>query len=180
MLYINFSASINEQTSRALMNLLATRVTQGENEFYLLFSSPGGNVTDGIALHNFIRALPAKIIMHNIGHVDSIGNMIFLAAEERYSNPHSSFLFHKVSIGVPLQSQWDEKTLKEKSISLRADQQIIANIISEKTKLGVEEAMAMFYEEKTMMAEDAKITGIVRDVKQASIPEGAEIISLQF
>ena len=32
--------------------------------------------------------------MHNVGQVDSSANVIFLAADERYASPHTTFLFH--------------------------------------------------------------------------------------
>ncbi len=65
------------------MNFLSDQINKGQKEFYFLISSPGGSVNDGIVLYNFIKALPAKIIMHNIGVIDSIATVIFLAANER-------------------------------------------------------------------------------------------------
>lgn len=180
MLYINFSAPINERTSQALMNLLTEQLNSGKKEFYFLFASPGGNVRDGVTLHNFIRSLPAKIIMHNIGIVDSIGNVVFLAAEERYANPHSSFLFHGVGFDVSQPIRLEEKNLKERLNVIQRDQKIITDIIAERTRLGKEETMEMFFEVKTKTSEDAKEAGIVQDVKLANIPAGSRIVSLQF
>ena len=34
--------------------------------------------------------------MHNIGSIDSIANVIFLAGQKRYAAPNSSFLFHGI------------------------------------------------------------------------------------
>ncbi len=85
MIFINFSAEINPHTSEALMSFFAEQINNGENEFYIMLSSFGGSVKDGITLYNYIKALPAKVIMHNIGMVNSIANVIFLAAEDRYN-----------------------------------------------------------------------------------------------
>ncbi len=42
------------------------------------------------------EGVPYKLITHNVGNVDSIGNVIFLAAEERYACSTSTFMFHGV------------------------------------------------------------------------------------
>ena len=116
MIYINFSAEINSNTSEALMNFLADQINKGEREFYILISSPGGSTTDGITLYNFINSLPGKVIMHNVGIIDSIANVIFLASKERYATPHSSFLFHGVAFNITQPGPLGEKELKEKKI----------------------------------------------------------------
>jgi len=52
----------------------------------------------GMNLYNVLRAMPFKLITHNVGNVDSIGNAVFLARAERYACPHSTFMFHGVGI----------------------------------------------------------------------------------
>jgi len=78
-------------------DLLRHRRQPKPDVLYFLFSSNGGSVNAGIALYNFLRALPVEIIMHNTGSIDSIATVIFLAADKRYAALHSTFLFH----GVP-------------------------------------------------------------------------------
>jgi len=180
MLYINFNAMINEKTSQVLMNFLVEQVNRGEKELYFLFSSPGGSVVQGVVLHNFLRALPAKIIMHNIGIVDSMGNVVFLSSDERYASPHSFFLFHGVGFDIKEVIRIDEKYLRENLTSIKRDQEIIAGIIAERTKIEKVEAMRMLYEANVKTADEAKEAGIVQEVKLANIPEGSQIVSLQF
>ncbi len=178
MIYIKFSSPINQQTSQNLMNFLSTQVNTGQKEFYFLISSPGGSVNDGIVLYNFIRAVPAKVIMHNIGAIDSIATVIFLSANERYCNPHSSFLFHGVGIDITQGHRVDEKILKEQLVMIERDQNNISNIISERTKLKEVDIKEMFFRAKTKNPEEAKEMGIVSEIKEAKIPEGSQIISL--
>jgi len=180
MLYISFSAPINEQTSQTLMNFLSERINGGEKEFYFLFSSPGGKVREGVTLHNFLKSLPAKIIMHNIGITDSIGNVVFLGGKERYANSQSSFLFHGVGFDINRPTRLEEKNLREFMTSLLRDKNIVADIIKDRTKLKKEEIDELFLEAKTKTPEEAKEAGIIRDVKEANIPEGSQIVSFQF
>ena len=50
-----------------------------------MISTPGGTVMNGLNLYNVMRAMPFRLTTHNVGNVDSIGNAIFLAGEERYA-----------------------------------------------------------------------------------------------
>ena len=52
--YVNFHAPINLQTAQNLMAAVSQRFAQGTNEFYFLFSTPGGQV--GLAQTNVSRA----------------------------------------------------------------------------------------------------------------------------
>lgn len=178
MIYIKFSSQVNPQSAQNLMNFLSQQINNGEKEFYFLISSPGGSVNDGVALYNFIRALPAKIVMHNIGVIDSITNVIFLAADERYSSPNSSFLFHGVGFDIMQPIRMDEKDLREKLLMIERDQKSIAGIICERTNLKENEVMEMFLRAKTKNPEEALESGLIQSVKLAQIPEGSQIASL--
>ena len=67
---------------------------------------------DGVTLYNYIKSLSVKVVMHNVGLVNSIANVIFLAGNERYAVPHSSFLFHGVGFDIPQPTRLEEKEFK--------------------------------------------------------------------
>jgi ATP-dependent Clp protease protease subunit len=98
--YINFHAGITQSTVQNLMTVIAQKLAAGTTAFYILLSTPGGQVQSGMTVYNFLRSIPAQITMHNTGNVDSIGNAIFLAANTRYACQHSTFMFHGVGIQV--------------------------------------------------------------------------------
>jgi ATP-dependent protease ClpP protease subunit len=77
--YISFSAEINVNTTENLIAVLAQQANQGVDHVYLMLSTPGGAVMNGLNLYNVMRAMPFKITTHNVGNVDSIGNAVFLA-----------------------------------------------------------------------------------------------------
>ena len=178
MIYVKFSSPINPQTAQNLMNFLIDRINLGEKEFYFLISSPGGTVNDGVVLYNFIKALPVKIVMHNIGIIDSIANVVFLSSPERYCTPNSSFLFHGVGFDIIQPQRLDEKELREKLLVIERDQKSIAGIISERTKLTEENVMEMFFRAKTKNPIEAKDIGMVHEIKAVNIPENTKIFSL--
>lgn len=180
MIYINFSAEINPHTLEALMNFLADQTNKGEKEFYILLSSLGGSVKDGVTLYNYINSLPAKIVMHNIGLVNSIANVVFLAGKERYATSHSSFLFHGVGFDIPSPIRLEEKELKEKIKIIERDQTLMSEIIAERTKLSIEEIRKLFLEAQTKTPEEAKNMGLIQEIKEVKIPEGAKVFSFVF
>ena len=67
-------------------------------EICYLFSSHGGNVNAGFVMYNFIIALKnrVKITMHNTSCVESMANVVFLAADNRHASPNASFLIHNL------------------------------------------------------------------------------------
>jgi len=180
MIYINFSAEINEYTSESLMNFLANQLSSGEKEFYILLSSTGGRVDKGITLYNYIKSLPVKIIMHNIGIVNSVANIIFLVGNERYAVPHSSFLFHGVGFDILQPTRLEEKDLKEKIKIIERDQALMSEIIAEKTRLSIDEIRKLFLEAQTKTPEEAKKIGLIQDIREVKIPEGAKVFSFAF
>ena len=145
-----------------------------------MLSSLGGSVKDGVTLYNYIKSLPAKTIIHNIGMVNSIANVIFLARNERYTAPHSSFLFHGVGFDIPQPTRLEEKELKEKSKVIERDQTLMSEIIAERTKLPIEEIRKLFLEARTKTPEEAKKIYLIQEIKEVKIPEGVKVFSLVF
>lgn len=161
------------------MALFAQHYNQGVRDFYLLLSSPGGSVMNGINVYNYLRSLPIKLTTHNIGIVDSIANVIFLARETRFAAKNSSFLFHGVGFDIT-QARFEEKQIKEKLEIIKRDQKLIADIIADRTKLGVAEVEQMFLEAKTMTPEEAQQKQIIQEVKESQIPAGAQVVQFVF
>jgi ATP-dependent protease ClpP protease subunit len=178
--YISFSAEINPNTTEALIALVAQQINNQVREIYLMLSTPGGSVMNGLNLYNFLRGLPIKVITHNIGNVDSIGNAIFLAGEERYACPHSTFMFHGVGIDVTAPCRFEEKVLRERLHAVLADQSRIGSIIGERTALKGGQVRSLFKEARTKDADYARRVGIVHDVRDVTIAPGTPIFSLVF
>ncbi|MHC2257151.1 ATP-dependent Clp protease protease subunit [Bradyrhizobium embrapense] len=178
--YINVHAQINNMTVQNLMAACAAKLAQGTTEFYFLLSTPGGAVMSGLTLYNFLRAIPAKVTMHNTGNVDSIGNAIFLAAdkENRFACPHSTFMFHGVGADVAGGMRIEEKNGREMLDSILADQARIGSILVERTALTKNQAGQLFRKASTKDAADALSVGLVADIRDLVIPQGAEILSL--
>src|ERR1700680_3114676 len=101
IVYVSFSAEIVPATTESLIAVMADCANKGVPHVYLMLSTPGGSVMHGLNLYNVLRAMPFKLTTHNVGNVDSIGNAIFLAGEERWACPQSTFMFHGVAFTPP-------------------------------------------------------------------------------
>ena len=177
--FVNFHAPINVQTAQNFMTVLAQKMMAGTDHFYIMLSTPGGEVPSGITIYNFLRGLPTRLTMHNTGNVDSVGNAIFLAADERLSCAHSTFMFHGVGIGVT-NAVIEEKRSREILHAILADQVRIADIVVARTRINARSARQLFREAKTKNANQALAAGIVQNIADPPIPAGADIISFVF
>lgn len=178
--YVSFSAEINQQTTEVLLGVCAEQINKGVQHVYLALSTPGGDVMNGLNLYNMLSAMPCKLTTHNVGNVDSIGNAVFLAGEERYATSTSRFLFHGVGFNITEKMRFEEKLLRERLESLKNDQERIGAIIAERTNLSGDEVASLFFETVTKDPDYAKANGIIHEIRELRLPPGATLIQLVF
>ena len=178
--YISFSAEINANTTESLIALIAQQVNQGTTDVYLMMSTPGGTIMNGLNLYNVLRAMPINLTTHNVGNIDSIGNAIFLAGSQRYACPHSTFMFHGVGIDVKAGYRLEQKNLDEHRQTILADTKRIGDLLSEHTTLNERQVRTLFKEARTKDADSARSVGIIHDVRDVNIPAGTPIFGLVF
>ena len=178
--FISFSAEVVPHTIEALLATAANLVNQGFREIVLLLSTPGGSVMHGITAYNVLRGLPVSLTTHNVGNVDSIGTVIFLAGARRYACPQATFMLHGVAFGTQAPTQFFERNLEERLDSLRADQQRISAIYQDRAGINAEQAEQFFLRGATINAAEAVQRGIVHELREVQIPAGSPVIQLVF
>jgi ATP-dependent Clp protease, protease subunit len=176
--FVTFTLLINPQSAQVILGACAELVNKKVETVYLILSTPGGQVVDGITLYNALRAMPFKLITHNIGNVDSISNIVFLAGEERYASPTATFMFHGVGFDIVAPFRLEEKVLTERLTTIRTEHKRIGDIIVSRTKLPLGEIERMFVEQATKDANFAKANGLVHDIVELKIPAGATVYNL--
>jgi ATP-dependent Clp protease, protease subunit len=182
--YINYFDAITDGKVRGLMALCSevmAKVVPTPTTLYFALSSPGGSVAAGITLYNFLRGLPVKIIMHNTGSVDSISTVIFLAAEERYACSHSRFLFHGVATGeMPAGTRLNTFQTRECLSGLEQDEGRIKELIVERSKITESEMVRLLQQGETQNPTFALEKGIIHDIRDVSLPPGAQVVTANF
>ena len=178
--YVSFSAEINPNTTESLIAVMAQCANLGVHEVYLLLSTPGGSVMNGLNLYNVLKGMPFEFTTHNVGNVDSIGNVIFLAGAKRYATPHSTFMFHGVGFNAGNAQRFEEKTLRERLDGIVSDQRRIGAIITQYSSITESEVADLFLQGQTRDAQFAVDKGIVHEIRDVQIPTGAPVVTLVF
>lgn len=179
--YVSFSADVNPMTAESLIAACANLANAGVPEVGLLLSTPGGSVMHGINVYNVLRSMPFKLVTHNVGNVDSIGNVIFLAGAERYACHNSTFMFHGVAAGIGGNRAMEQKELRERLDSVSNDNKRIADVIENRAKFASrKEIDDLFLEAVTRDPAYAKGHGIIHDIREVKIPAGTPIQQLVF
>jgi ATP-dependent protease ClpP protease subunit len=134
----------------------------------------------GITIYNVLRALPVRLNTWNMGNVDSIGNVIFLAGAQRFACPHSTFMFHGVAFDISAGQRLDQQLARERLGSIEADHKRIGDILQSQTSLQSGDVVELFKEARTKDAAWAASVGIVQAVSEPTIPPGVPIHTLVF
>jgi ATP-dependent protease ClpP protease subunit len=176
---IKFFAEVNEITINALMDTIDRKMRENSREFILLISSPGGTVFHGLSAYNYLKGLPLTLTTHNFGSVDSIGVILYCAGKRRLSVPQARFLLHGVSANFQNESL-EEKQLEERLKGLKIDVENIAKVIAANIGKSVQEVVNAMHERTTLNSEEAKVWGLVHEIKSELFDINSEVISIQF
>jgi ATP-dependent protease ClpP protease subunit len=179
--YINLFDGITMQKANAVMSMCADILGRHPTEaLYFMISSPGGEVMAGITLYNYLKALPVKIIMHNTGSIDSIANVVFLAGDERYAAPGTSFHIHGITVGVGPGQAMNAATISELQSHLSQDENKVAALIAENCTLTEQEIRELFVRGESKNVGFAVEKGIIKEVRELRIPSGVPLVSLNL
>ena len=167
--YVLFSRGINDQTVNELVATVNEISRRGE-DVYLMLNSGGGNVHAGIHCYNMLMALPTTLTIHNIGHVDSVANVLFLAGSQRYATASSVFLFHGVSFTFNNPITLNAARFREHLDAVLADNNRIAGIIERHSALTLLQASKLFEEQRVNDAKWARDNEFIHDILDVELP----------
>jgi ATP-dependent protease ClpP protease subunit len=176
--YLSYYDAINEEKTKRLMEACAQLLHNDRpEELYILFSSPGGSIDAGITLYNFLRALPVRLVMHNIGSINSIANVVFLAADRRLAVPHSSFLFHGFTWTFAQPTPVPHVQLQEIVSRFQGDESKMIGIITERTRLTEAEMRAFILRGESKNPTFALEKGVIHEIAAAQVPPDALFVA---
>ena len=179
--YINYFDMISDSKVRGLMALCSEILAKvNPKTLYFAFSSKGGDVIAGVTLYNFLRGLPVQLIMHNLGSVDSIATAIFLAADTRYACQHSRFLFHGINWNFAQNQSSTPTQVREILSGLQQSEDLIRELVVQRSKLTETEMLALLQQGETKDPAFALQKGIINEIRDFSLPMGAQIVTAYF
>lgn len=100
---IMLNGEVNNQSAHSLiMQLLILSANDAKADIHFYINSPGGSVTDGLALFDTMRAIPNDVVTICLGSAASMGSFLLSAGTKgkRYSLPNSRLMYHQVMSGI--------------------------------------------------------------------------------
>lgn len=122
--------------------------------------SPGGVVTEGFAIHDFIRSQGKPVTTIIEGECASIATVIALAGDTRKMTSNSDFMIH-MPWGM---AAGESEDIQKYADLLRRDEDKIADFYAKKTKLDKEAILDMMKKETFMSAEQALEYGFITEI----------------
>ena len=171
---VHFIGPINHGSACTIRNLCLQALQSGATELELHMSTEGGNMTAGFALYFFLKSLPLPLTTHNVGSVESVGVVIFLAGSKRYACPRTRFLVHPLHWGFGSQVAADHARVSEWRDCLDFDAERYAAIYEEATQAaGPQDDIRsnLFGHARIFDTDQALAAGIIHQTVQARLPE---------
>lgn len=162
---IFLTSDVNSESASDLLKQLIYLERVGEGAPITLYiSSPGGEVTSGLAVYDYIRMMKSKVTTVCIGMAASMGAVLFLAGEERKMLPHTKIMIHDPSYGNTSMHGMKPLEIRNKLDSLMKSRKTLAEIIAERSGMTLKQVYAKTKKDYFLDAEEAVKSGIATEI----------------
>ena len=143
-----------------------------EKEIFLYINSPGGVVSDGLAIYDTMQFIQSPVSTLCFGLAASMGSFLLAAGEKgkRFALPNSRIMVHQPSAGFRGQATDIEIHAKEILDQKANLNQLYANHTGQPVEI-IEEALER---DNFMSPDDAKKFGIIDDIQTKRVVEKTE------
>ena len=161
---------VNPTTSSLVVaQMLFLESEDPDKEIYLYINSPGGSITDGMAIYDTINYVKCPVSTMCIGMAASMGAVLLASGTKgkRYATPNAEIMIHQPLISGGLSGQATE-------IKIHADHMIktrekLNRILSEKTGQPLEKINQDTERDNFMTAEEALKYGLIDGILEKKI-----------
>lgn len=166
---IVFLGSVVDQdtANRICAELLLLEAEDSEKDISLYINSPGGSVTDGLAIYDTMQYVNCDVRTICVGMAASMGQFLLCAGApgKRFALPHSRILMHQPSMGG-MQGQATDIAIQAEQIVYM--KQMLAERIAHHTGQSVERIEADSDRDRWFTAQDALEYGFIDAVIERS------------
>jgi ATP-dependent Clp protease protease subunit len=176
---IFLGSEVNEHVSNYIVaQMLFLQMDDPKKDIHLYINSPGGSVTDGLAIYDTMQFISCDVNTYCIGMCASMGALLLCAGTKgkRYALPNSHIMIHQASGGARGTAADIERTVEFLYKLNRRTKQIIAHHTGQP-----EDRVALDCDrDNYMSAAEAKAYGLVDEVvtNRKDIPNFAELASV--
>ncbi len=155
---------VNPVTSNELIKQLMYLEKQNNDEITLYINSPGGDVTSGIAVYDYINLMRSPVKTICIGTAASMGAILFLAGKERLMLPRTRIMIHDPSYGKRDIGGHKPHQIQRELEELNKSREMLAQIISDRTGKPLEEVYEVTAEDTYYNADEAIEFGLATGI----------------
>ena len=159
---IFLSEDVSPETSSSIIaQLLYLESNAPGTPINLYINSPGGYVTDGLAIYDTMQYISSPVNTICIGLAASMAAVLLAAGKERYALPHSSIMIHQPS--GEAYGQTSDVLIQAKL--LEKNRQTLAEILSKHTNKPLSQILTDMDRDFWMTPEDALSYNIIDNIK---------------
>ena len=164
---------VNDNLSSLISaQLLFLESENPEKEISLYINSPGGVVTDGLAIYDTMQFIQSPVSTLCFGQAASMGSFLLAAGEKgkRFALPNSRIMVHQPSAGFKGQATDIEIHAKE-VLSMKTN---LNKLYSKHTGQEVEAVEEALERDNFMSPEEALKFGIIDEIHEKRVPSKTE------
>ena len=155
---VMLSEEVNDTTASLIVaQLLYLEAQDPDKDIQFYINSPGGSVTDGLALYDVMKGIACPVRTVCLGTAASMAAVLFASGAQREILPHGKVMIHDPLIG---RTGGSALQLMETSKSLMATREHLASILSEHTGHSLEEIYEKTARDTYFDAEEAVAFGL--------------------
>lgn len=155
---------VNAATATELIKQLMYLERQNNDEITLYINSPGGDVTSGIAVYDYISIMRAPVKTVCIGTAASMGAILFLAGQRRLMLPRTRIMIHDPSFGRHDIGGHKSHQIQRELAELNKVREMLAQIIADRTGKPLEEIYEVTAEDTYYNADEAIDFGLATGI----------------
>ena len=162
---IFLGTEVNDVVANVIIaQLLFLQSEDPDKDINLYINSPGGSVTDGMAIYDTINFLHCDVVTYCVGMAASMGTVLLAAGTpgKRYALPNSRIMIHQPSSGY--QGTAADIEIQAKEILYARER--LNNILAEHTGQPVEKIAEDVDRDRFMSPEEARDYGLIDRIIQ--------------
>ena len=165
------SGALDSSVLADFYKMLRRAELNSDDEFHLFIQSEGGSVGVGLSIAKMVMGAGCKTVTYNVSNVDSAAVTIFAAGDIRIASPCSVFYVH--AIGRELYGVKTAEELRAIITEIDADTARIAEYLSSRTRLSVNDWRDLMTSPCVLTAEKGYEIGLVSSVSEFSVYHSA-------
>lgn len=133
-----------ESFYQLMVGILPKLYSQRDKRVWVILNSPGGDIFQGFAIYDFLKAIANQGIEVNIvgmGMVASMAVCIMQAGTKRYAFPNTQFTVHQASLSSSGEQHQEVNEMVEMAKEVERINEIVLGIMSERSGMKMEELM---------------------------------------